>query len=90
VFVYANRDRSAVRCQDKVRLLAKPFWIHRTETLQLSLCDDEGFSSSSLELQPFVCIGLLDDLFSIIVGFLTILLFYGDGVISPMSQMKRV
>jgi hypothetical protein len=33
-----------------------------------------------------VCLGLLDDLNSIIIGFLTILLFYGDGVVSPMPQ----
>jgi hypothetical protein len=42
-------------------------------------------STSSLALQPFVCSGLLDDLISIIIGFLTILLFYGDGVVSPIS-----
>jgi hypothetical protein len=33
-----------------------------------------------------VCLGLLDDLISIIIGFLKILLFYGDGVVSPMPQ----
>jgi hypothetical protein len=44
------------------------------------------FSSSSLALQPFVCLGLLDDFISIIIGFLTILLFYGDVVVSPMPQ----
>jgi hypothetical protein len=36
-----------------------------------------------LALQPFVCFGLLDDLISITIGFLTILLSYGDGVVSP-------
>jgi hypothetical protein len=43
-------------------------------------------SSSSLALQPSVCLGLLDDKISIIIGFLTILLFYGDGVVSPIPQ----
>jgi hypothetical protein len=33
-----------------------------------------------------VCLGLLDNLISIIIGFVTTLLFYGDGVVSPMPQ----
>jgi hypothetical protein len=34
-----------------------------------------------------VCLGLLDDFYEvIIIGFLTILLFYGDGFVSPVPQ----